>query len=285
MPSFRVFEVSSWLVLAFLFHAAAATWQGSSRTLLRDVIEPEKPCRNTVQGLYQITDDQGQVCKRDDVNSKTGCCRGGTLHDCSTCDLNDRCCLSYEQCVSCCLKPEHKAGDMAKVAFRAPTRSETGHWADAFEYCKGICRTHGGSTMHENAYISPRHHCFSRLGKPLVSPPIPAGSLDGVTVLLGGDGMACEEVCSKDNKSCSAQHMRFINSCDKLREFVGCEAGCEAEAFHEAFPAYVMEEAPKQKRPAICLIAEEAAPAFGCTGKEPQVRRLCACTGAPAKAP
>jgi hypothetical protein len=31
-----------------------------------------------------------------------------------------------------------------------------------------ICRTHVFSTSHENAYISARHHCFSKLGKPLV---------------------------------------------------------------------------------------------------------------------
>ena len=46
-------------------------------------------------------------------------------------------------------------------------REETGHWETPFEFCKGKCRTTSRSTVHENAYLSPRHHCFSASGTPL----------------------------------------------------------------------------------------------------------------------
>lgn len=51
---------------------------------------------------------------------------------------------------------------------RIPGLKSSGTWRDAFELCAAVCRTHRTSTSHENSYISPRHHCFSRLGKPLV---------------------------------------------------------------------------------------------------------------------
>jgi hypothetical protein len=85
------------------------------------------------------------------------------------CNKLDSCCESFEHCVSCCLSPEHKPEERRKETPRAPNNKESGVWADTFEYCLAVCRTHGRSTSHENAYIGPRHHCFSKLGKPMVS--------------------------------------------------------------------------------------------------------------------
>jgi hypothetical protein len=85
------------------------------------------------------------------------------------CNKLDSCCESFEHCVSCCLSPEHKPEERRKETPRAPNNKQSGVWGDVFEYCLAVCRTHGRSTSHENAYIGPRHHCFSKLGKPMVS--------------------------------------------------------------------------------------------------------------------
>ena len=45
-------------------------------------------------------------------------------------------------------------------------RPETGLWATTFEYCRNKCRTSSKSTVHENAYLSTYHHCFSATGAP-----------------------------------------------------------------------------------------------------------------------
>jgi hypothetical protein len=99
------------------------------------------------------------------------------------------------------------------------------------------CRSHKGSTSHENAYIGPRHHCFSRLGKPLMSPPLPPGALAGVKVVLGAAGASCDAACEAAGSNaaaagalaCSGAHLHLLNSCDQLREVLNCEAGCMGE--------------------------------------------------------
>jgi hypothetical protein len=93
--------------------------------------------------------------------------------------------------VSCCQDPQYAPADLSSI-FRAPDRwgqqqpwpccgppgegafackvllvlrrPETGHWASTFEYCRNKCRTSSKSTVHENAYLSTFHHCFSAAG-------------------------------------------------------------------------------------------------------------------------
>ncbi len=152
------------------------------------------------------------------------------------CNLEDRCCSEYELCVSCCLRPDHKAAELAPTTPKFARMAAAGTWGNAFEYCSGICRSHGRSTVHENAYISDRHHCFSRLGRPMVrfppisphvpprsmkifqlgmvvkneiklpcpplwcpqlSEPVPSGALEGVHVLMSDAGQSCDEACNK----------------------------------------------------------------------------------------
>lgn len=85
------------------------------------------------------------------------------------CNSLDSCCESYEVCVSCCLAPANKPDERRREAPRWSSNPEDSRvWSDAFEYCMATCRSHRGSTSHENAYIGPRHHCFSKLGKPMV---------------------------------------------------------------------------------------------------------------------
>lgn len=65
-----------------------------------------------------IADDKGLVCKREEIDYVTGCCTTGQRHSCETCSQEDRCCTGYEQCVSCCLKPDHTPQSFMHRTFR-----------------------------------------------------------------------------------------------------------------------------------------------------------------------
>ncbi|KAF8063807.1 hypothetical protein HT031_003664 [Scenedesmus sp. PABB004] len=275
---------AAWLALLL---AAAAGAQASPSALGRRLLIRAMPpqgtntCRNTMQGPWFMADDRGKVCAAQQLDYGTGCCTGGQQFHCDMCNELDSCCESFEHCVSCCMAPANKADERRKEAPRAPNNKASGVWADAFEYCLAACRTHGRSTSHENAYIGPRHHCFSKLGKPMLSPPLPPGSLDGVTVLLGASGASCAAACAGKGLACSARHLTLLNSCDRLREVDDCEAGCLAEAHAPSMPAIVDEEAPKASRPALCLVGQDSPPeAFACDAAANYMRRLCACAKA-----
>ncbi|KAL6749203.1 hypothetical protein V8C86DRAFT_2853403 [Haematococcus lacustris] len=237
-------------------------------------------CQNTAKGLHIIADSHGRVCSRHDLNFRTGCCKSGPRFSCDRCHTADKCCYEYEHCVACCLDPKFEAESLSKRTLKVPRLPAVGTWDDAWSYCTGVCRTHSTSTMHENAYISPRHHCFSQLGKPMLSDPLPPGALDGVALVMGEQGQGCDVACSKLKKTCSARHLPVLNTCDRLREQVGCEAGCEAAALNgRSWPAYIDGSAPKPSRPAMCFVApaDAASQAMGCTGKDTHARRLCPC--------
>eukprot|EP00878_Enallax_costatus_P017950 GHUV01018875.1.p1 GENE.GHUV01018875.1~~GHUV01018875.1.p1 ORF type:complete len:299 (+),score=72.19 GHUV01018875.1:565-1461(+) len=225
-----------------------------------------------------MTDDKGKICPAGDLDWTTGCCSAGEQHSCSKCNELDSCCDSFEHCVSCCMNPKNKPEERRKETFKAPNNKESGFWADNFEYCLAACRTHGRSTSHENAYIGARHHCFSKLGKPMLSPPLPPGSLDGVTVVLSASGASCSTMCQQQGLTCSQKHLHFLNSCDRLREVINCEAGCEVETFTSSMPAAVDPEAPKASRPALCLVGKNPPEAqFSCEATANYMRRLCSC--------
>lgn len=48
------------------------------------------------------------VCHRDTFDYATGCCTTGEQHSCASCADDDKCCSLFEDCVSCCLRPDHK---------------------------------------------------------------------------------------------------------------------------------------------------------------------------------
>lgn len=113
--------------------------------------------------------------------------------------------------------------------------------------------------------------------------PLPEGALDNVLISMSAEGSSCDATCSKVGKKCSLQHLALLNNCDRLREHVGCEAGCEASPNQNAviavqsMPSYVDENAPKPQRPAMCFTAPRDVQ-LSCSGQAPQAKRLCACT-------
>lgn len=277
------------LVLVWLCLTAA---KGASdvtlgrRLLIRPFPQGPNSCRNTMQGPWYMTDDKGKVCPAKELDYTTGCCTAGEQHSCAMCNKVDSCCESFEHCVSCCMHPDNKPEERRKETPRVFHDANSGVWADVFEYCLATCRTHGRSTSHENAYIGPRHHCFSKLGKPMLSSPLPKGALDDVTVLLGASGASCSTVCQQKGLACSQTHLHFLNGCDRLREVTNCEAGCIEEQHTTTMPAAVDAEAPKASRPALCLVGIKAAESeFSCDATANYMRRLCSCVKAPEAPP
>jgi len=136
---------------------------------------------------YYLADNKGRICKRKDFDNQSGCCLTANQYSCETCEV-DSCCSRFENCVSCCLKPDNKASEKyldshrfvilsflsLRVSCFCRVRSwvESGKWSSEFEYCQGICRTWTHSTVHENAFLNSRRFCFSDFGRPLVRPSI-----------------------------------------------------------------------------------------------------------------
>eukprot|EP00884_Botryococcus_braunii_P014338 jgi/Botrbrau1/22905/Bobra.0065s0057.1 len=234
-------------------------------------------CNNTVQGPWLIADDRGRVCARANLSSSTGCCLTGDPYTCDTCLLDMYCCEQYEYCVSCCLSPKYDAANLYKQMYRSPDRAETGYWDSPFEYCRGKCRTTSRSTVHENAYLAPAHHCFSSSGKPrTVEPPTPELA-PGTQVLAGARGASCETACSAAGGSCLVSQLAAINNCNILRDHFACEAGCAmgGEAEH---PGYMVAATPKQDRPTMCFTLNSSKAAFSCSTLNTNSQRLCACS-------
>ena len=77
-------------------------------------------------------------------------------------------------------------------------REETGRWGSAFEYCRGKCRTHKFSTVHENAYLAPDIHCYSSLGGCCLCPLRGKGGGGGPTaaslLCASADILACCDI-------------------------------------------------------------------------------------------
>ncbi|KAI5419962.1 hypothetical protein KIW84_043945 [Lathyrus oleraceus] len=118
-------------------------------------------CKTTVQGRYLLSDNNGYVCNALSIDSKSRCCpQTGKKFSCHGCNLLSQCCNSYEYCVSCCLNPALTRREQVlkmKIAKPATARS----YESIFDYCTGRCRHSSESVVHENAYLSDLHHCFS----------------------------------------------------------------------------------------------------------------------------
>ncbi|XP_055830578.1 uncharacterized protein LOC129899595 isoform X2 [Solanum dulcamara] len=146
-------------LLVFLFFLVEFS---SVFSIRRDAsLQDKYTCRTTVQGRYLIADDMGQVCDALSIDPYSRCCRGKSdRFSCNGCNLVSQCCNSYEFCVSCCLNPSRTQKDLA-LNVKISNPISAGTYSSIFDFCTGRCRHNSESVVHENAYLSEFHHCFS----------------------------------------------------------------------------------------------------------------------------
>ena len=222
------------------------------------------------------------MCSRNDFLDSVGCCNERiSKYSCETCEVHDRCCSTYEHCVSCCMKPQYSMNEHLTRATIGLNKPETGTWSNVFDLCRGLCRTSSRSTKHENAFIlEDRHFCFNMQGRPKEQPLHTLELPENTSILAGSVGLNCVEVCQTSGKGCAGEHFNLLNSCDVLREYFACEAGCWSANESEAvFPAYIEPGSPKADWPAKCGIAPDPS-RTSCEDNKENISRLCICKDA-----
>ncbi|XP_061357557.1 uncharacterized protein LOC133301863 isoform X2 [Gastrolobium bilobum] len=268
--SISVFRSS--LFVLFIFHFSSTV-----TAIRKDISFQIVPiCNNTVQGRYLLSDDNGYVCNALSVNSQSRCCpQTGEKFSCHGCNLLSQCCKSYEYCVSCCLNPALTSKKQVlnmKIAKPASARA----YASVFEYCAGRCRHSSESVVHENAYLSDFHHCFSLASNSSeTNSTITEARLNGINVVVGRQGESCNTVCKLRGQSCVSNKLVVLNHCDIIQKYMSCRGACFASVGTDQ-PAEVVHDAPKHMNPGSCLYTQTQS-ILSCDGLHQHTRRLCPC--------
>lgn len=241
-------------------------------------------CKNSQHAEHYIADDKGQLCRRNSVDWSTGCCKFKELEACLDCDPVSGCCAEYEMCVSCCLQPSNNPETQLAISPRGANKPETGYFSTTFDYCRAKCRTNSKSTVHENAYKSEQHHCFSTADTPKEVKSTSAGAntptktkrIPNYKVVLGNQGEACDKACERAGSRCVASLLGAVNNCDTMKEHFACENGCQ-DSFGGDQPAYVVPSALRMHQPGVCMINTRP-DTLGCDNRHPNTKRLCTCS-------
>ncbi|WJZ88104.1 hypothetical protein VitviT2T_007434 [Vitis vinifera] len=234
-------------------------------------------CRTTVQGRYLRTDDNGHVCDALSMDPQSGCCFGKREQfSCHGCNLISQCCNSYEFCVSCCLNPARTQKELAlKVKMAKPVTA--GAYASVFDFCTGRCRHNSESVVHENAYLSDFHHCFSLPSNSTAGgvDRNPELRLNGIHVVVGRQGESCDSVCKSNGQSCVPSKLSVLNQCEIMQKYMSCKGACLASIGADQ-PAEVVDDAPRHLNPGACLYTRTQT-ILSCDGSHQHTRRLCPC--------
>ncbi|TVU02497.1 hypothetical protein EJB05_52004, partial [Eragrostis curvula] len=222
--------------------AACACFSAPVSGIRKDVglISPMM-CRSTVQGRHLISDDNGYVCPALAFDPWSHCCPiTGARFSCQGCKLDSQCCNSYEYCVSCCLNPSKtKKEDVLKLKVAKPLTAGT--YMSVFDFCVGRCRHGSTSVVHENAYASDFHHCFSvRQNSTGESNSV---RFLGINIIVGRPGESCSLVCKARGQSCVPSRLSALNKCEILQKYMRCKSGCFRSLGPDQ-PAEVVDEAP-----------------------------------------
>ena len=166
-------RVGMLLTMMTLLLSSSSLWCLSAvaiRPMDDEKVYTQSQCVNTKQGLHHITDDNGYTCDWFDVFPPTGCCPPEKAIEkrfgCSACDLakggeTEKCCGTYESCVSCCQNAKVSTAETDRT--REPigrAQPQTGYFSDAFSHCKSKCRTQPTVTVHESTYGYEKRFCF-----------------------------------------------------------------------------------------------------------------------------
>eukprot|EP00249_Psilotum_nudum_P009756 c22134_g1_i1 orf=122-964(+) len=249
-----------------------------------DFIEKQQAepfCRNTVQGRYLLSDDNGYVCSVTSISPSTGCCpKFGEQFPCLGCNLSTQCCNSYEYCVACCLSPTRTSRGLAtqvKVAHQV----SAGTYKTVFDFCLGQCRHSSRSVVHENVYVSENHHCFflplSSSGNYSVEQQGfgEEAELSSISIVISRRGQSCYLACKVKGQTCMLNKLPSINNCFILRKYFNCRGSCMASIGTDQ-PAEVAASSPRHLNPGACLFNTEEHH-LSCHGSHPHTRRLCPC--------
>ncbi|KAL9251584.1 hypothetical protein AKJ16_DCAP05156 [Drosera capensis] len=192
----------------------------------------------------------------------------------SGCNVVSQCCNSYEFCVSCCLNPSQTPEELAmQVKIARPLTAGT--YASVFDFCAGRCRHNSESVVHENAYVSEFHHCFSLPSNRSDSGDTPEGRIAAINIFVGRQGESCDSTCKSRGLSCITSKLLSLNQCESMKKFMNCNGGCFASIGPDQ-PAEVADDAPKHLFPGACLYTKTKT-MFTCDGFHQHTRRLCPC--------
>ncbi|PPR95339.1 hypothetical protein GOBAR_AA25332 [Gossypium barbadense] len=185
----------------------------------------------------------GYVCDALSLDPQYRCCpERGDKFSCHGCNVLSQCCNSYEFCVSCCLQPAQTQKEQV-LKLKVAKPSTSGTYLSVFDFCAGRCGHNSESVVHENAYVSDFHHCFSlpsnssALGmkrkngvksekkernrgncveivdlRSTISPV--EARLNGINVVIGRQGESCDSVCKSNGQSCVLNKLLILNQCD-----------------------------------------------------------------------
>ncbi|KAE9616560.1 hypothetical protein Lal_00034963 [Lupinus albus] len=241
-----------------------------------EIMNTHPLCNTTVQSRYLLSDHNGYVCNTLSVNSHSRCCpQTSARFSCHGCNVLSRCCNSYEYCVSCCLNPAHTCKEQVlKLKIAKPSTART--YASVFEYCAGRCRHSSESVVHENAYLSDFHHCFSLPSNSSgTDTNLPEARLNGINVVVGRQGEACDSACKLRGQSCVPNKLSVLNNCDIIQKYMSCKGACLASVGPDK-PAEVVHNAPNHMNPGSCLYTQTQS-ILSCGGSHQHTRRLCPC--------
>ncbi|KAG6393682.1 hypothetical protein SASPL_147927 [Salvia splendens] len=284
----------------------------SAKAIRKDVsFQLKRHCKTTVQGRFYLADDNGYVCDAFSVDPRSRCCPGrGDQFSCQGCNIVSQCCNSYEFCVSCCLHPQMINKELASsVQIAKPVTAvgndlKLGIYGNIFDYCAGRCRHNSESVVHENAYMSEFHHCFSiptnSSGSVIETIAYANGFLLFPYTYLDKEDLVTPSASLMENLVCPTSSLYLITvkckrsyvqcklfliallvselfSCITIRikKYMSCKGACLSSVGADQ-PAEVVDDAPTYLNPGACLYTERQS-TLSCDGSHSHTRRLCPC--------
>eukprot|EP00252_Welwitschia_mirabilis_P010506 TRINITY_DN2380_c0_g1_i2.p1 TRINITY_DN2380_c0_g1~~TRINITY_DN2380_c0_g1_i2.p1 ORF type:complete len:212 (+),score=31.09 TRINITY_DN2380_c0_g1_i2:268-903(+) len=208
------------------------------------------------------------------VDPSSGCCpMAGEQFPCHGCNYSSECCDSYEYCVSCCLNPARTKKEVALKTKVANTVT-AGTYSSVFDFCAGRCRHNSASVIHENAYASEKHHCYS-MQQNLTSKLQAESMMPDISIIIGRQGQSCTATCKSRGQTCVASRLLTLNRCGFLEKHMSCRGSCIASIGSDQ-PAEVVNTAPRHLHPGACMYSKMHS-VLSCDGSHPYTRRLCPC--------
>ncbi|XP_022634102.1 uncharacterized protein LOC106755366 isoform X6 [Vigna radiata var. radiata] len=250
---------------------------------------PAKPPFKADTSFQMKTYLVGYVCNAVSVNSRSRCCppKGEKFslnaiffHNAATLMNIVFPAASILLCLGLCifflnLIEQTSKEQVLKMKVAKPATART--YTSVFDYCAGRCRHSSESVVHENAYISDFHHCFSlpsnsSSGK---NSTLIEARLNGINVVVGRQGESCNSVCKSRGQLCVPNKLAVLNNCDIIQKYMSCKGSCLSSVGSDQ-PAEVVYDAPMHLNPGSCLYTETVS-MLSCDGLHQHTRRLCPC--------